>query len=390
MAVSTPPWPAVMIGGPPHAGKSTLIYHLTHALRDRRVTHYVLRSAPDGEGDWAYESSPETVRILRIKGKYTQTWVDRMCRDIRSRHLPLLVDVGGWPQDGQEEIFRCCTHAVILSRYDDSRRFWLRLARDARLELIADLHSDLQGQERIDDAGAPLRGVIAGLTREYRGGPVFSSLTERIVALFEPYAEAAREAHLSEGRKRADRLIDLEAEARALGIDPTNWKPTDLARLLPRACDAGTIAAYGRAPVWVYGALAFCAAASPFLQFDVRQGWLAAPQIIHAGETLGLQVKSGLTRAGHLLVRLRIEGGYLDYEDPIHLPRPPISPDRGVIIEGKLPAWLYCGLVRAWRDARWVAIYYPQLDGQAVVIGSHDRMVLPGELVAVDLSDVSW
>jgi len=44
-------FPALMIGGPPHSGKSVLAYSLTQALRARQIDHYLLRACPDGEGD---------------------------------------------------------------------------------------------------------------------------------------------------------------------------------------------------------------------------------------------------------------------------------------------------------------------------------------------------
>src|ERR1700730_1119067 len=52
--------PAVLIGGPPNAGKSVLTYNLTRELRrrrrdgyhDRGIPHYVFRANPDIEGDW--------------------------------------------------------------------------------------------------------------------------------------------------------------------------------------------------------------------------------------------------------------------------------------------------------------------------------------------------
>ena len=56
-------FPAVMIGGPPHSGKSVLAYSLSQALRARQVAHYVLRAFPDGEGDWANEADQAMVRF---------------------------------------------------------------------------------------------------------------------------------------------------------------------------------------------------------------------------------------------------------------------------------------------------------------------------------------
>src|SRR5512136_651193 len=63
--------PAVLVGGPPHSGKSVLAYALSRALRERGVAHYLLRACPDGEGDWSQEAEQSLVRQIRIKGSYT-------------------------------------------------------------------------------------------------------------------------------------------------------------------------------------------------------------------------------------------------------------------------------------------------------------------------------
>ena len=107
-------FPAVLIGGPPHSGKSVLVYSLTRALRDRAVAHYVLRACPDGEGDWSNEAEQQHVRFLRYKGEFTPEFVEQMAAFLQRRHLPLLVDVGGKPTTDQEALFSYCTHAVLL------------------------------------------------------------------------------------------------------------------------------------------------------------------------------------------------------------------------------------------------------------------------------------
>jgi CRISPR-associated protein Csx3 len=53
--------PAVLIGGPPHAGKSVLFYSLTQALRERNIRHHAIRACPDGEGNWSQESDQHLV-----------------------------------------------------------------------------------------------------------------------------------------------------------------------------------------------------------------------------------------------------------------------------------------------------------------------------------------
>jgi CRISPR-associated protein Csx3 len=99
------PLPAVVLGGPPHRGKSVLAYSLTRALRTHAVRHYLLRAyPPDGEGDWFHEGEQDVVRHLRIKGARSEGWLPLLRRDIARRHLPLIVDMGGLPTPEQEAI----------------------------------------------------------------------------------------------------------------------------------------------------------------------------------------------------------------------------------------------------------------------------------------------
>ena len=42
--------PAILIGGPPHSGKSVLLYIPTIALHKRNITHHAIRACPDGAG----------------------------------------------------------------------------------------------------------------------------------------------------------------------------------------------------------------------------------------------------------------------------------------------------------------------------------------------------
>ena len=89
------PLPAVLIGGPPHAGKSVLFYSLTHALRKRGIRHHAMRACPDGEGNWSQESDADTVSRIRVplRGAWPESFVTRICSDLEHRCLPFLVDV---------------------------------------------------------------------------------------------------------------------------------------------------------------------------------------------------------------------------------------------------------------------------------------------------------
>ena len=139
--------PAILIGGPPHAGKSVLTYSISQALRKRNVDHYVIRACPDGEGDWSQEIDQRAVSRLRFKGDWTPDFVKRICRDLERRHFPLIVDIGGRPEQWQTVIFRYCTHSLLLLHPDneETANFWRRHIAAYGLLPLAQLYSVLDG-----------------------------------------------------------------------------------------------------------------------------------------------------------------------------------------------------------------------------------------------------
>ena len=118
--------PAILIGGPPNAGKSVLTYNLTRELRRREIPHYVFRANPDIEGDWFLQGDLETVRQIQLKVWDYRHWTDIfrefVCRDLAHRYLPLIVDLGGLPKDADNCIFQVCTHSLLLLKDEDE---WL-------------------------------------------------------------------------------------------------------------------------------------------------------------------------------------------------------------------------------------------------------------------------
>lgn len=118
--------PAILLAGPPHCGKSVLAYLLTQRLRERGVAHYLLRAAPDGEGDWFLHGQPNTMRELRLEYKrgFSSSFVHHMSAAVTNRALPLLVDVGGRPQGDQLHILAACSHSILLYRSADELVEW--------------------------------------------------------------------------------------------------------------------------------------------------------------------------------------------------------------------------------------------------------------------------
>lgn len=376
--------PAVLVGGPPHSGKSVLIYSLSQALRARGVQHYALRACPDGEGDWSNEAPAELVREIRIKGPWTPQWVQRISRDIQRRHLPLLVDVGGRPTAEQAQMFGLCTHAVLLTPDDDARCAWLELTSEHGLPILADLHSDLHGIDQLDARVATIRGVLAGLERGSQArGPAFQALVERLAALFALDGEALRRSHLESAP--AEIAVDLDRLARTLdvplrGAQPW-WQPQHVPLLLDYLPAATPLAVYGRAPVWIYAALARLASPALFASFDVRLGWAEAAALPVGAAPVASPLRFTVsTSQGTCLVAAELPDQYIDYSQLCDLAAPPAPANRGVTLSGKLPIWLFTSLAMAYHAAPWLAVYQPPLGG-SVVVHSLDHRLLPGSLL---------
>lgn len=378
-------FPAITIGGPPHSGKSVLTYSLTQALRARGVEHYVLRAAPDGEGDWSSEAAQQTVHLLRVKGEFTPAFVDHVCQSLAGRHLPLLVDAGGRPSTDQERIFDYCTHAILLTRDPASHTTWLNLVERHALPLVADLTSRLDGESYITDSGPVLRGVITGLERgTMAGGPVFEALVQRVASIFAYDADELRRMHHC--LAPVETVVELDRLMQVLGIptpdDGARWEAAYLPQVLDYLPQRVPLGLYGRAPNWLYAALALHIHPALLYQFDVRLGWVTPP-VLHAGTLpprapLQTQV---LSRPDHIRMEFALTRAYLDYGAAQGLVVPPPPSDRGLVLSGRLPLWLWTALAITYRDTPWLAVYHPSWGDQALVIHSRLTRPRPGVLI---------
>jgi CRISPR-associated protein Csx3 len=377
--------PAVLIGGPPHAGKSVLAYSLSHALRQRGVTHYVLRAYPDGEGNWSNEAEPSLVRTIRVKHWGSPEWIAHIRRDIVRRHVPLIVDPGGKPTDWQAAMFAECTHAILLTRDAASHGEWQRLVQEHGLIILADLHSDLRAHQVIVDDGAVLRGTLAGLERGARAsGIVFDALIERVAQLLTYSTMELRVHHFAQAP--AELVIELTQLGQTLGALDANqmWQPAALPRVLDYLPAGTAIAIYDAAPNWLYAALALYTAPAEFYQFDARLGWIQPPVLALADECSPAVLRSTMrSHADYTWVEFELADGYIDYTEMANACVPIIPVERGVVLSGKLPLWLWTAIALAYRRASWVAVYQPQFFDQAVVVHSHLDTVQPGQLITL-------
>jgi CRISPR-associated protein Csx3 len=380
-------FPAVLIGGPPHRGKSILTYSLSRALRQRGIQHYVLRAAPDGEGDWANEADQEIVRTIRIKGRFSPDYVQHIRQSVSRRHLPLLVDAGGRPSLDQEAILDECTHAVVLYGDDAELEHWLSICARRNLIVVAALRSELGAPGEILDQGAVLRGIVGGLERGHVAtGVLLEALTQRIAGLFNYSSDEILGIHLSAAPttntyvvERLARLLHVSAEGERFA-----WQPQHLPPLLDALPAREPLALYGRGPNWLYAATVAQAIPAPFWQFDVRLGWAQTPEITPGTPSAAMPLITELSDAGtHAMLELSIPAAYLDYDDTASLRIPEIPGTPGLIISGKLPNWLWTSLVRAYQNAEWIGVYQPMLKGAVVVARTVDTAPAIGSVIEV-------
>ena len=379
-------FPAVLIGGPPNSGKSVLTYNLTQTLRERGIEHYVVRAAPDGEGDWACEADQSLVRTILVPRTWTPAFVEHACESLAHRPLPLIVDVGGRPTAWQESILDHCTHAVLLTPDESARAAWLDLAGRHNLIMMADLPSELDGVDIVTRTYPVLKGVIAGLEWGRRvGGPTFETLVERIASLFAYDPADLRRSHLASAP--VETAIDLDRLAHTLGVpftgDKATWQPDHLPDALDYLPGATPLGLYGRGPNWLYAAVALLAHPEPFYQFDARLGWVTPPAVRLGLPPAGAPVQvHPQPRGDHVHLLFTMAKAYLDYTEVEGLTVDPIPPGQGAVLSGKLPLWLYTALALAYAPrAPWLAVYQPQCGDEAVVVHSRDPGLSPGDRV---------
>jgi CRISPR-associated protein Csx3 len=369
---ATSRFPAILIGGPPHAGKSVLSHSLKEALKKAGVQCYLLRAAPDGEGDWSQEAEPDLAQTLRRKGTYTPVWVERMCRDIAYRPLPFLVDVGGKPKAWQETIFDQCTHAILLVKNAKTEAFWQAMVAKYNLLTIAVLTSQLQGKSVLQTDRPVVRGVITNLHRgQSATGPLFDALLARVQALFNYDYDELLTIHGEQAP--VDLVVDISRLYRKLNpAQPgTTWYPHHLTAVFDELPQDSPLGLYGIGPAWLYAAVANYIFPNQFYQFDARRGWVEPTSFkTSAAASVPLDITAKETEQ-FLFLHLDLSQDYLNYRPEIAVPIPAIPTTKGVILSGKLPNWLYTGLTLFYRHAPWVALYYPHLN-QAIIISTHN------------------
>ena len=382
--------PALLFGGPPNAGKSVLFYNLAKALRERGIPHYALRACPDGEGNWFHQLDQAKVRVIQVKGAWTNTFVQRICLDLERRHLPLLVDIGGRPSARDACVLRNCTHSLLVLRPDqeDTANLWRHLVQANGLLPLAELSSARSGPSTLDADQPVITGTIAGLERgSLVQVQLFDALVERIALLFTSYSlEELEKTKLD--MAPVELVANLDTFLQRWAPDTRRWEPEMIPRLMAELPANTALAVYGPGPNWLYGALAAHAGQQPLYQFDPRIGWVTPPHLqISTNTSPEVQVELH-TYEQETVLSMRIVSDHLDYLQADQLPFPSVPIERGLILDGRFPHWLLTALVRLYKDAgvAWIACHQPQLGG-AVIVASRVPGHVPGDLLPLPISE---
>jgi len=385
-------FPAILLAGPPHCGKSVLAFLLTQRLRELGIAHYLLRAAPDGEGDWFLAGRSDLVRTLRLQHKsgYSPQFVDHMRAAIESRLLPLLVDVGGRPQGEQLGILRACTHSILLYRIEEELHQWQELIAGMNLLPIAELRSNLDGDEKLKTSHPVLRGTISGLEREKQTvGETFGALLDRVAGICRYEATTLEQEHLRHAPFPVvnERELALELDVPSSGAG-ARWDHGHLAYLSSLVPAAEPCAIYGRGPVWLAAMLAVHAQPAACAIFDARYGWITVPEVAfrRRGGNIKVQVSLMVADCATIMekhgcwLEVQLPGGILE---PGKVLVPAVMEGtEGMAISGKLPRWLFAALARKFAPEReWIGIDDPRLN-RVVIIHSNIPTVTIGDAIA--------
>lgn len=380
--------PAVLVGGPPHAGKSVLFYHLTQTLRERNIPHHAIRACPDGEGNWFHEGDPTLVSTVRLKltGEWPAVFVERMSQDLEHRCLPFLVDMGGHPRASQMGLFRLCTHSILLLREDlpEYTELWESLVAECNLLPLARLISRQEGTSAITSASPLLEGILTGLDRhtlDAGKGALFDALVEQVVTLFNSY-NLQNLTRIALEQAPTEIVLNLDEALQRLAPTSKRWEIAMLQPFLESLPAQIPLSIYGVGPGWLYAALAEHADPQSFYLFDPKIGWIQPAQVsVGKPQSSEMHIEA---QADEKVTVLTITFPYdrLAYFQPDPLVFPAAPTEKGLIINGRVPNWLLTALVRFYKaaGAPWIAPFYVP-SNHAVVVYSRSGTYRPGDLV---------
>lgn len=80
------------------------------------------------------------------------------------------------------------------------------------------------------------------------------------------------------------------------------------------------------------------------------------------------------------LIEIKIDGGICEPSDLKNLGYPLVNYQKGVIISGRAPVWVFATLVHEFHPALWVATFDPRLGG-GIVVQTHSKDYSVGDII---------
>lgn len=162
----------VVIGGPPHSGKSVFIQALRNKLREIKPDSfnenvYIIRACPDGEGDWFGDLKEEQGKVFRFSNVFTNEFAEQMADAIENTSKikkVVIVDVGGKLDKKNNLIFSKCNSGIIVSSNPKETNKWVGAYEQSELKLLAIANSKLEGETKVI-TNEPLEIDITNLDR---------------------------------------------------------------------------------------------------------------------------------------------------------------------------------------------------------------------------------
>jgi len=181
----------VAIVGPPHSGKSVFLHALQKDLDQRMGSVafqrkvFLLRGAPDGEGNWFHDTPSEVAQIIRRKGEFDDAFVQQVVaaiRGIRSSKDLVFVDCGGKIDRRNQIIWNECTHAIIVSKEPNLLQQWRGAVQASGVDVLAEVLSTTHPSQQVISE-EPLRLQLGPLERHSPSVNLPGALLERIFSI---------------------------------------------------------------------------------------------------------------------------------------------------------------------------------------------------------------
>lgn len=365
----------IVFCGPPHSGKSVFLANLLERLPSDSLT--ILRACPDGEGNWSNNGNQSETSMVRKKGKFTQSFIDDICKAIDSQtNQIVLVDVGGIMSKENEQVFNHCDSFVVLSSDAQKKDKWLEFGTNLGLECIACLDSSQKGNEEIYENTPYLQGRIVGLERgkTLQNSQIMKKLASDILKKSK-YVEKAFEEDTEQRVVIEDAEIgselgyvkEIQTED-GKSLKQVKWREDAIAKIyqaMPHIVkSANEVKVNGvRAN---YALVAICKACDKIgvpdiSTYDVRSNKYIPIKHIETQENIkscdGLKFNM-LKRRKSIFIDIDITKEKYSFEDYEKCVLPKIDENKNLYLSGRLPNWLLASIIISY-DANKIFTFQP-------------------------------